>query len=593
MTVLEILVLISILYTVLAYSIDLLFSVFSIFSIQKQKKKLLSFRHYTGSFPSINILVPCYNEEKSIPRSIRFLKDVDYPSLKIIIINDGSRDRTMDVLQENLSLHEIPYSYHPEIPTQNVKKIYRSADSKFIVVDKTNGGKADTLNAGINMSDSELVCCVDADTIIKRSALKRMVVPFLSDKKVVAVGGCVRIKNDSYGSKHFPSRLKIPFKLIAILQVIEYIRSINIARNSLSLFNANLIISGAFGIFKTSTLKGIGGYEKFSKGEDLELLTRIHFDLLKKKKPYRIAQMYFANSFTNAPESYKELKSQRKRWQIGLVSTLRTHFFKFLRFPFSPITLFSLPYYIMFELISPILQIFLFVATPILVAFKLIHVNYFIFLLISVVYNSLINILFLLIDFSYSSYYSTADKLKLISTSLIEPFFYHQLNCFWKLLGTVNYIKNVFVKATWTPPRGDKDYKSFMGKMSFILNPDIKKGLQMVADYKSLYRDRIVIIALSGSFETSDIVEFENIITYFHGKKRKRIILELKDLENISSEAMFMLIRLAKKLKQHRGGIAILNPRDRIEDEFKISNAVKEIKIFKNFSDAIKEVKYG
>jgi anti-anti-sigma factor len=149
------------------------------------------------------------------------------------------------------------------------------------------------------------------------------------------------------------------------------------------------------------------------------------------------------------------------------------------------------------------------------------------------------------------------------------------------------------VKATWTPPRGDKDYQSQMGKMSFILNPDVKKGLQMVADYKSLYRDRIVIIALSGSFETSDIVEFENIISYFQEKKRNRFILELKELENISSEALFMLIRLAKKMKQRKGGIAILNPRNRIEDQFKISNAIKEIKIVKNFSNAIKEVKYG
>lgn len=593
MTVLEILILASILYTVLAYSIDLIFSMVSVIAIQKQKKKLLTFRHYSGTFPTINIIIPCYNEEKTIPQTILFLKEVDYPSLKIIIINDGSRDSTIDILKEQLSLQEAPFKYYPEIPTQNVKKIYHSTDGKFMVVDKINGGKADSLNTGINLSNSELVCCVDADTIIKRKALKRMVVPFLSDKRVIAAGGCVRIKNDSYSSKDFPSRLKIPFKLIAILQVIEYIRSINIARNSLSLFNANLIISGAFGIFNTRVLKEIGGYEKFSKGEDLEMLTRIHFDRLKKKKPYRIAQMYFANSFTNAPENYKELKSQRKRWQIGLVSTLRTHFFKFFRFPLSPITLFSLPYYVLFELISPIIQILLFMAIPVLVILKLIHIEYFLFLIISIMYNSMINILFLLIDFSFSFYYSTADKLKLIATSLIEPFFYHQLNCFWKLLGTVNYIKNVFVKATWTPPRGDKDYKSYIGKMSFILNPDVKKGLQMVADYKSLYRDRIVIIALSGSFETSDVVEFENIISYFLEKKRKKIILELKDLENISSEAMFMLIRLAKKLKQQRGGIAILNPQNRIEDEFKISNAIKEIKIFRNFSDAIKEVKYG
>ncbi|MCK4943112.1 MAG: STAS domain-containing protein, partial [Candidatus Aminicenantes bacterium] len=399
--------------------------------------------------------------------------------------------------------------------------------------------------------------------------------------------------NDSEDLNYFPNRLQSPYKLISTLQVIEYIRSINVARNSLSLLNANLIISGAFGVFKTGILKEIDGYEKFSKGEDLELLTRIHFHMLKIKKKYRIAQVYLADSFTNAPESFRELKSQRKRWQVGLVSTLRTHFFKFFRYPFAPITLFSLPYYILFEVISPIIQLLIILAIPILTILNLIHLNYVFFLLISMIYNALINIFFLMLDFFFSSYYGTADKLKLISTSLVEPFFYHQLNCYWKLLGTMDYMKKVFVRAAWTPPRGDKEYQSQLGKMSVFLNPESEKGLGMVADYKSLYRDHIVIIALSGSFEASDIVEFENLVNYFGQKKRKKIILELKELENISSDALSMLIQLSRKLKREKGGITVLNPQNKIEDEFKISNAVKEIKICKDYSNAIKEVKYG
>ncbi|MCK4836769.1 MAG: glycosyltransferase, partial [Candidatus Aminicenantes bacterium] len=564
-----------------------------IISIKKQHKADREKKSLTVSYPTLNIIIPCFNEEKTIRKGIPYLKEIDYPHLNITIINDGSKDRTLDILKDSLALSETEIRYIPQIPTQGVKKIYLSSCGKFVVVDKFNGGKADTLNTGINLTDSDLVCCVDADTIIKKAALKKIVMPFLKDDRVVAAGGSVRIKNDSDQLLDFPNRLQVPEKMISTLQAIEYIRSINISRNSLALFNANLIISGAFGVFKTSVLREIGGYEKFSKGEDLELLTRIHFFMLKQKKSYKIAQIYSADSFTNAPESFRELKSQRKRWQVGLVSTLRTHFFKFFRYPFSPITFFSLPYYILFEVISPIVQLIILLAIPVLTVFKLIHLNYVFFLLLSIVYSSVINIFFLILDFCFSSYYRTGDKLRLLSTSLIEPFFYHQLNCYWKLLGTTDYMKKVFVRATWTPPRGDKDYKSQIGKMSMILNPDTRKGLNLVADYKSLYRDGIIILVLSGSFEASDLVEFEKVIHYFRQKKRKKFILDLKELDNISSEALSMMIGMAKKLKKEKGKVCILNARDKIRDEFMISNAVKEIKIFKNYSDAINEVKYG
>lgn len=589
----ELLVLIGLVYTVLSYSTDLVFCLLGIISIKRQKKIYGKKEEQTVSYPSLNVIIPCFNEEKTIERGIAYLKHIDYPHLDITIINDGSKDRTLDILKEKLLLSVIDRQYTPRIPTQSVKKIFRSQCGKFIVVDKFNGGKADTLNCGINLTQSHLVCCVDADTIIKKDALKKMVYPFLQDPGMVAAGGSVRIKNDSDGLRGFPNRLRAPDKMISTLQAIEYIRSINIARNSLAIFNANLIISGAFGVFRTEILREIGGYEKFSKGEDLELLTRIHFNRLSQKKRYRIAQIYGADSFTNAPESIRELKSQRKRWQVGLVSTLRTHFFKFFKHPFSSITFFSLPYYLLFEVLSPIVQLLILVAIPLLAVFKLIHLNYVFFLLLSILYGAIVNIFFLFLDFSFSSYYTLGDKLKLISTSLVEPFFYHQLNCYWKFLGTLEYMKKVFVRASWTPPRGDGDYKSQIGKMSMVINPDNRKGLNLVADYQSLYREKIIILVLSGSFESSDIKEFERVLNYFRKKKRVRFILDLKALENLSSEALSLLINLAGKLKKERGKMCIMNAMDKIKDELIISNAVKEIKMFRNYSDAINEVKYG
>jgi len=316
--------------------------------------------------------------------------------------------------------------------------------------------------------------------------------------------------------------------------------------------------------------------------------------MLKKKTPYKIPQVYTADSFTDAPERYRELKSQRKRWQIGLVSTLRAHFFKFFRFPFRAITFFSLPYFIIFEIFSPLVQFLTYILIPILWTFKIIDIRYLILLLITIGYSCLINLLFLTIDFSLSSYYRFSDKFDLVLTSFAEPFFYHQINCYWKVLGTIDSLRNVFVKAAWTPPRNVKDFKSVMvGSSGGFDTSGTKKGLHFLSDHKSLYKDRIVILALQGSFTLPDIEDFEKVVNYYKKKKRKKIILEMKNLENMSSEALSVILKHARTLRRRSGGIVVINPNDKIKDELRISNASKEVKIFKSYSDARKELLYG
>jgi cellulose synthase/poly-beta-1,6-N-acetylglucosamine synthase-like glycosyltransferase/anti-anti-sigma regulatory factor len=575
-----------------AYTLDLIFLAIGFFSIRKQSREQREKLYNESDFPPLTILVPCFNEEKAIKTTVKYLEQIDYPDLKFIIINDGSTDSTFDILKKELRLTYYPMEYHPFISTDTVKGIYHSGCGKFIVVDKSNGGKADSLNAGLNLCKTELVCCVDADTIIKRDALKKLVIPFLQDSRVVATGGNVRLKNGSTELREFPNRLQVPRKILVTLQVMEYIRSINISRNALAAFNANLIISGAFGVFKTGILKKIGGYEKYSKGEDFELVSRIHLYMRQRGVPYRIPQVYTADSFTDGPEGIKALKSQRKRWQIGLVSTLRAHFFKFYRHPFSVITLFSLPYYILFEIFLPIVQLLTYPLIPVLILWGIISWKYLLYLLFIFVYSSLINILYLAADLGFNTYYESHDQLKIIFTSLIEPFFYHQLNCYWKLLGLTDHLRKTFFKSSWSPPRGEDNLKSQWLPMSIDLNLDKKGGLGLSVDYKSLNPARIIVMALEGSFEMNDINRFDKVILNFKRKNRKRFILEMESLKGISSEALSYLVQLTHSLKKEKGNAVIFNPNSKIEAELKISNAVKEIKIFKNYSDAIKELKY-
>ncbi len=596
----EIIVIAALVYMVWAYSIDLLFALVGFVAakvhIKRSRKMLLS----EAEYPALNVLVPCYNEEKSIARTIAGLRGVDYPRLSVTIINDGSSDSTLAVLQQELNLEPLYVEPKSHIPTQQIRDTYISACGRFMVVDKVNGGKADSLNVGINLADAELVCCVDADTIIKQDALKEIVKPFIRDARTVAVGGNVRIKNDSGDLPGFPARLRSPKKLISTFQVIEYIRSINIARNAMALLNGNLIISGAFGVFRGDILRDIGGYEKFSKGEDFELIARLHFHLLKKKQAYRIPQVYTADSFTDAPERYRELQSQRKRWQVGLVSTLRAHFWKFFRFPFHAITLFTLPYFVVFEILAPLVQVLTYLAIPVLAACSIIGTRYLLYLAAAILYSCVINILFLLMDFHLANYYRAGDKLDLVLTSLAEPFFYHQLNCWWKVVGTFSFLKNVFVRAAWRPPRNEEDFRSRLAasdtNMSGISTgggPGLEKGLRFTADYKSLYKDRIIVLTLAGFFRVADIGDFERALNFLREKKRKKIILDMKDLKDLSSEALSVILQYAGIFDREKGGLVIFKPNRKIEDVLKISNAIKEVDIFKNFSDAIKKLKYG
>jgi len=576
----------------LSYGAEFLFLIIGLISILRQKMQTRSSPLPDSEYPSISIIVPCYNEEKTIHRTISFLKKIDYPNFNTIFVNDGSSDHTLQTISAELPL--ITFLSHSEkgLPTRPVRSIYTTRDGSFFVVDKENGGKADALNAGINVSQADLICCVDADTIIKTDGLKRMAARFHRDPRVVAAGGNVRVKNGSERDPRFPHRIRAPRRMITRLQAMEYIRSINISRNALASFNANLIISGAFGLFKTGVIREIGGYEKFSRGEDIELLTRIHLHLKESKTPYRVVQSYFSDAFTDAPETRRELKSQRKRWQLGLVSTLRGHLIDFLRHPLSPITFFTLPYLVAFEILLPLVQLVSYLAIPVLLILKVIPPAYLWALLLVLGLSILVNILFLVLDFSFHSYYRFRDQLRIIFSSLVEPLYYHQLNCYWKLLGLVASFRNIFVRSAWVPPRGNKDYRSMIGGDPASGELSRARNLRVIPDYRSFSGERIIILYLEGAFDPGDAGRFEELIQYFQTKNRHRFILDLTGLKDLSSEALSILLTTGTRLRNRGGGVVLVNTPRKIHRILKISNAVKEIKCCPDYLSATRKIKY-
>src|SRR5467141_1520580 len=275
--------------------------------------------------PPIAIIAPAHNEEGSIRVAVRNLLELDYPELEIIVVNDGSEDRTLEEMREEFRLRPVRAVYIPEVESAPVRGLFRSeVNASLLVIDKEAGGsKADAVNAGLNAANSPYVCIVDADSVLERDALLRIMLPVLADpKRVVAVGGIIRVLNGSEITKGNLRRVRLPRKSIEVIQVIEYLRAFLIGREAWSQGNMLTIISGAFGLFRTDLVREVGGYRSRAIGEDFDLVARLHRHMLENGADYHIRFVPDPMCWTEVPSDLKSLGRQRARWQKGLLDVL-------------------------------------------------------------------------------------------------------------------------------------------------------------------------------------------------------------------------------------------------------------------------------
>ncbi|HKQ97153.1 MAG TPA: glycosyltransferase family 2 protein, partial [Candidatus Polarisedimenticolia bacterium] len=175
----------------------------------------------------ISILVPAHNESRTIVETVRSLLSVNYGQFEVIVINDGSTDDTLQKVVRTFDLKRTDRVYRRTLETSEVRGLYSSLEiPNLVVIDKVRAGKADALNAGINVSRFPLYCSVDADSIIEDNALLRVVKPFMEHpREMVAVGGIVRIANGCEIREGRVVRVELPDRPLAIFQVIEYLRA--------------------------------------------------------------------------------------------------------------------------------------------------------------------------------------------------------------------------------------------------------------------------------------------------------------------------------------------------------------------------------
>ena len=351
-------------YYVLSNLAYLILLLLAIYSSARYQRHLSSFRveriKRSPLAPPISLLVPAHNEEKSIVQSVDSLLLLDYTELEVIVVNDGSEDGTLEELKRHFHMLETDVLYIPEVASKPVRAVYMSQiEPRLLVVDKESGGsKADAINAALNAASSPYVCVVDADSILEKDALLRVMAPVLADPaRVVAAGGIVRVLNGSRVEGGRMQEVRLPRRPLEVVQVVEYLRAFLVGREGWAFFNMLTIISGAFGIFRRDLVRRVGGYRASAIGEDIDLVMRFHRHLRESGADYEINFVPDPVCWTEAPADIRSLARQRARWQKGLLDVLWRNRDMLFRPRFGRLGFLALPYLWVFELLAPLIEV--------------------------------------------------------------------------------------------------------------------------------------------------------------------------------------------------------------------------------------------
>lgn len=446
----EIVILIYFIAKVVIYSLFQLISFKSIYDYsvlisQTKIKMILADTFYRP----ISIIVPAYNEQETIIANIYSLLRMHYPEFEVIIINDGSDDQTLQSVIDEFKMVIVDKPVRKILNHQEIKNIYVSGVlNNLILVDKVNGGKADALNTGINISKYPIFCSIDADSLLENDSLLRAINLFLEHDEMIAVGGVVKILNGCTSEEGIVKDIKAPKNIIEAFQCLEYIRGFLSGRTSWnSLGNSLMIISGAFGIFKKDLVIKVGGY-RLTIGEDMDLVVRLHKYCRQNKIPYKVYSIPVPVCFTQVPSNFNALIKQRNRWHRGLIDSLvhsRTIFFN----PrYGSVGLLAFPYFVFIEALGPFVEIIGYIG---LILFYILGYLSFefalMFFVISLLWGMLVNLSSILLDtLLYRKYANFRSVLLLCFYGLLENIGYRQLLLIDRFLATFQFTRKKWDK---------------------------------------------------------------------------------------------------------------------------------------------------
>ncbi|MBT8238467.1 MAG: glycosyltransferase family 2 protein [Croceitalea sp.] len=404
--------------------------------------------------PSITIIAPAYNEGLTIVENVRSLLSLKYVTYEVMVVNDGSKDDTLQKLIDAYKLEKIDRPIDPNWKSKAIRGIYKSTQpsfAKLTVIDKENGGKSDALNTGIHLSENRYVGCIDVDCLLQPDALLHVVKSFSqrSKKKVIAVGGVIRVANSCRISGGTLEQINLPKSWLAKFQLLEYTRSFLLGRMAWGRIDSLLIISGAFGFFDREIALEVGGYDTQTVGEDMEIIFRMRRHMHEQKIPYTIEYIPDPLCWTEVPEDLKVLVKQRDRWSRGNLETLKKHKDMFFNPRFGRLGMLSYPYWFFYEWLAPILEFTGFIAIVCFYLMGILNWEFFVAITLTVyTFSIMFSFYAVLWDvYSYNQYTKTKDILTLLFCAVVEPFVFHPIVVWSAIKG--NYKKLFNIQSGW------------------------------------------------------------------------------------------------------------------------------------------------
>ncbi len=410
------------------------------------------FREYSASpeTPSVSILIPAYNEEKVVVRTIRSALSVNYPLFEVIVINDGSTDRTLEAVISAFNLKKVDLVYRNILRTIPVRGFYANPEiANLVVIDKERSGKADSLNCGLTVSRSPYFCSFDADSILERDSLIKLMTPIMeSNIPVVACGGVVKILNGVTLNDILIAEIKLPRRTLSLFQIVEYARTFLFGRMGWNALNSLLILSGTFSLFNKTAVIEVGGYGKGNTTEDMEIIVRLHEHYLRKRKPYRIRFISDPICWTEVPETLKMLGRQRRRWHLGLIQTMCQYRSMMFNPRYGRMGLLVMPYYLLFETLGPLVELVGYFAVVCSFLLGLLSTDFLLlFLTLAIFYGAFLSISgVFLAELTYRRYPKWSHLMSLLWYAVLENFCYRQMNSFWRTQAIFQFLRG---KSAW------------------------------------------------------------------------------------------------------------------------------------------------
>jgi len=394
--------------------------------------------------PAVTIIIPAWNEERIIVETVRSALGVDYPQLSVIVVDDGSTDATLKRLATAFKLTPTDQIYYPILPTSPVRSFYTNPQiPNFLVVRKRRGGKPDALNTGINLCRTPYFCCLDADCLLERDSLLRLMDPILSSsKETIISGGIVRIINGCNGRNGQIVKLGLPRTILERFQVVEYLRSFLTGRSGWSLMGGTVIVSGALALFQHKAVMEVGGFSADTVTEDMDLIITLRRWAADNKRDVELAFAADPVCWTECPASRSMLNRQRRRWQLGLCQCLRKHRGMLFRPRYGMVGLFSLPFHLYVEAVGTVVEFLGYLLVPLSFIFGLISPTLLIlFILLGLAYGGFLSVgAMLLEEMTYRRYPRSRDLLVLLAYAMLENVGYRQLILFFRVQGILKFL---------------------------------------------------------------------------------------------------------------------------------------------------------